>query len=77
MQNISLLFEQLRPGWSLYQKSCCRTFGRACMLIQCFCMVQAPATAPAKPTNFVGKSTFSTPAGITIANINSKVQCTQ
>ncbi|EIE27747.1 glycoside hydrolase [Coccomyxa subellipsoidea C-169] len=35
----------------------------------------APAAAGAVSQNFVGKSTFTTPAGITAANINSKVTC--
>lgn len=40
--------------------------------------LQAPGAGAAKqPVNYVGKSTFTTPAGITAANINSKVQCSK
>jgi hypothetical protein len=38
--------------------------------------VAAPGAGPAvKSTNFVGASTFTTPAGTTVANVNSKVVC--
>lgn len=35
------------------------------------------ATPGAPPTSYVGASTFTTPAGTTAENVNSKVQCSK